>query len=115
MGYDVHITRAAHWAKSGSAPISLEEWLAVVSTDPEMRLESVAEVSTPNGALRYENSGFSVWTGYSEHGVNGTKVYFDYRLGKIVVKGPNKEIRAKRKQLAARLHARAFGDDGEEY
>ena len=115
MGYDVHITRAAHWAKSESAPIALDEWLAIVRSDPEMRLDGVAEAPTPSGPLRYENSGLAVWTGYSEHGIDGTSVYFDYRLGKIVVKGPNEEILVKMKQLAERLHARVFGDEGEEY
>ena len=114
MGYDVHITRAAHWAKSQSSPIALEEWLAVVNSDPEMRLDGVAEPSTPSGTLKYVNSGLAVWTGYSEHGVDGTTIYFDYRLGKIAVKGPN-EILAKMKQLATRLNARVFGDEGEEY
>ena len=115
MGYDVHITRAAHWSESESAPITLDEWLAVVNSDPEMRLDGVAHVATPSGTLRYTNPGLAVWTAYSEHGVDGTKVWFDHRLGMIVVKGPNEEIVGKMKRLAARLSARVFGDEGEEY
>jgi hypothetical protein len=86
-----------------------------VNSDPEMRLDGVAEVATPSGTLRYTNPGLAVWTAYSEHGVDGTMVWFDYRSGRIVVKGPNEEIVEKMKRLAARLNARVFGDDDEEY
>jgi len=38
MGYDLHITRRAHWADNGDE-ISAEEWLTLVATDPELKLE----------------------------------------------------------------------------
>ena len=115
MGYDVHITRAADWTDAEGAPITLDEWLAVVHADPDMRLDGVAEASTPGGTVRYENNGLAVWTKYSGHEVNGNMAWFDYRRGRIVVKNPDEEIRAKMKQLAARLGAKVVGDEGEEY
>jgi hypothetical protein len=30
MGYDIHITRAEHWAENEGREISAEEWLAYV-------------------------------------------------------------------------------------
>ena len=115
MGYDVHITRASDWTESESAPITLDEWLTVVQTDPDMRLDGFAEAGTPEGMLRYENKGMAVWTKYSGHEVNGNMAWFDYRGGRIVVKNPDEEIRAKMKQLATKLSAKVVGDEGEEY
>jgi len=115
MGYDVHITRADKCPASDAAPISLEDWLAVVQADLEMRLDDFAEVDTPDGALRYANAGLAVWTEYSGHRVNGNMAWFDYRRGSIVVKNPDDEILAKMKQLAAELRAKVVGEEGEEY
>ena len=42
MGYDLHVTRADDWTESESSPITLNEWLAYVEEDPEMRLDKVA-------------------------------------------------------------------------
>lgn len=42
MGYDLHVTRADDWTESESSPITLNEWLAYVQEDPEMRLDNVA-------------------------------------------------------------------------
>ena len=36
MGYDFHITRAAEWLNSQRRPITLNEWIAYVETDPEI-------------------------------------------------------------------------------
>ena len=115
MGYDVHITRATDWTDAESAPITLDEWLAIVHADPDMRLDGFAEVSTPSGALRYKNDGLAVWTKYSGHDDDGNMAWFDYHRGRIVVKNPDEEIRAKMKQLATSLGAKVVGDEGEEY
>ena len=114
MGYDVHITRASDWADSRSAPIALDDWLAVVRADAEMRLDGFAEASTPDGTIRYTNEGLAVWTSYSGH-PDGRTAWFDYRRGRIVVKNPDDEIVAKMKRLAAALGARVIGDEGREY
>jgi hypothetical protein len=110
MGYDVHITRASEWSESESSPISLEEWIALVAGDAEMRLTGVAEANTPDAVLRYENPGLAIWT-RAPHG----GIWFDYRRGRIVVKNPDPEILAKMKQIAEKLRAKVIGDEGEEY
>ena len=115
MGYDVHITRASDWTEAESVPITLDDWLALVEADAEMRLDGYAAASTPEGTLRYENKGLVVWTKYSRHDVNGNRAWFDYRRGRVVVKNPDEEILAKMKQLAAKLGANVVGDEGEEY
>lgn len=114
MGYEVHITRANDWTASESNPISLEEWVAYVDSDPEMRFDTAAEATVPTGeSLRYENGGLAVWTAYPSHGVGGNMAWFDHREGRIVVKDPDDEIRRKMYAIAVQLGAHVQGDEGE--
>jgi len=116
MGYDLHITRATDWTESEAAPILLEEWIAFVEADPEMRLEDVA-IGRVNGkpAISYQNEGLAVWTAYSGHDPEGNMAWFDYCDGRIVVKNPDEEIRRKMKQIAVHFGAAVIGDDDESY
>jgi hypothetical protein len=115
MGYELHITRAPDWTESDSHPITLDEWLKYIATDPEMRLDGFAEAHVDGGVLRYENKGLAVWLAYSGHGVNGNMAWFDHRRGRIVVKSPDQEIVGKMKKIALTLGARLIGDEGEFY
>jgi hypothetical protein len=115
MGYDLHITRAPDWTESELHPITLEEWLAYLASDPEMRLDNLAEAKVGSETLRYENEGLAVWLAYSGHGVGGNMAWFDYRDGQIVVKNPDQEIIDKMRRIAAALGARVVGDGGESY
>ena len=115
VGYDVHITRAADWTRSEETPIALDEWLAYVERDPEMRLDGYAEAQVEDGVLRVEREGLSVWTAYSRDGIGGTMAWFDYCSGEVVVKNPDDEILGKMRQIAERLGAHVIGDDRESY
>ena len=116
MGYDVHITRASHWTNSQSNPITIQEWLAYIESDPEMRMDGFAEVRTPAGEIiRYENAGLAVWTAWSSGGEDGNRAWFDYRNGVIVVKNPDETIVSKMCAIAEKIGARVQGDDGENY
>ena len=111
MGYDVHITRKKDWSDKDGPEINLEEWVATVRSDPEMRLDGAAEAVTPSGdRLRYENEGLAVWTGHARH-----EGWFDYRRGRIVVENPDQEVLGKMYAIAQRLSARVVGDEGEVY
>jgi hypothetical protein len=114
MGYDLKITRAPMGLERNESPISLDEWLEYVASDPEFRLDNVAEVCASSGqVLRYENPGLAVWLPSTLE--SGSGRWFDFRNGRIVVKNPTDEMIAKMKQVANRLNARVVGDDGEEY
>ncbi len=116
MGYEVHITRAESWLDSDATPITLEEWLAHVAGDPELRLDAAAEAPLADGStLRYESEGLAVWTAYSGHGEDGNMAWLDHRDGHVVVKNPDEEILGKLCEVAAALGARVQGDDGETY
>lgn len=116
MGYDVHITRAADWTNSESNPITLDEWLAYIESDPELRLDGFAEASTPAGdQIRYENPGLAVWTQWPGHDQDGNQAWFDHSGGRIVVKSPDNAILAKMCAIAKKMGARVQGDEGEYY
>ena len=116
MGYDVHISRTEEWTESESDPISLDEWLAYVSADPEMRLEGKAVVGLGDGPeMRYESQGLAVWTAYSQPRAADDRVWFDHRDGCIVVKNPDGEVLGKMLRIATTLDAFVVGDDGEIY
>lgn len=115
MGYDLHITRASDWSESETMPISIEEWFACVSSDPEMRLDNNAQVEIDGCVLRHESEGIAVWTTYSAHGVGGNMAWFHYSNGQVQVKNPDREILGKMLQIAHRFGAKVQGDDGEVY
>jgi hypothetical protein len=113
MGYDVHITRAEEWSRSKEHPITLDEWLAYVDSDAEMRLDGFAEVTTPSAErLRIEARGIAVWTAYSRHS-NGATAWFSHRSHKVTVTNPDAEVISKMARIAAALGAHVQGDEGE--
>jgi hypothetical protein len=115
MGYNVYITRGTDWFENDEVQISLEEWLAYVKSDPEMRIDNNAEAQTSDGILRYENIGLAVWISYTRHDEAGNMAWFDFQSGNIVVKNPDEEILTKMCRIAESLRARVQGDEGESY
>ncbi|HJY78522.1 MAG TPA: hypothetical protein VKE95_17915 [Burkholderiales bacterium] len=116
MGYDVHITRATEWTDSEATPITLDEWLAYVASDPEMRLDGFAEARMPKGeVIRIEGKGLSVWTAWPGERRGEGYAWMEYRRGRIVVKNPDPAILKKMCSIAEQLGAQVQGDDGETY
>ena len=99
MGYDLHITRAEHWADNGGAEISPEEWLAIVQADPELTL------APGNGPY------FAGWSGPSRH----PEPWLDWFAGNVYTKHPDSALLRKMVRLADGLGARVQGDGGELY
>jgi hypothetical protein len=115
MGYDVHITRKLRWWDRDGPEIPLAAWAALVTADPDMRLDGYAETRVEDRSiLRIENEGLSVWTAYSRHSEN-RMAWFGFRRGNVVVKNPDPEILQKMWSLAQALSAKVQGDDGEFY
>jgi hypothetical protein len=97
------------------SPVSLEEWLAYVASDSEMRLDNYAQVEVDGHVLRHESEGIAVWTAYSGHGVGGNLAWFHYSDGNVDVKNPDREILGKMLQIAGQLGAKVQGDEDEVY
>jgi hypothetical protein len=100
MGWEVHMTRADDWSNSDQRPITPEEWLAVVHSDPELRIDEA------NGPY------FAVWSGPCSY---PDGAWFDWAEGCVSTKNPDRAILGKLLQLAAKLGAVVQGDDGEVY
>ena len=116
MGYELHITRAEEWHKSKFNPITLDEWLAYVRSDSEMRFDQCATATTPVGdTLQYQSEALAVWDSYSGNGKDGNFAWFDFQNGEVVVKNPDQEIIGKMCRVAEVLRARVQGDNGEFY
>ena len=101
MGYDVHITRAEHWADNEGAEITAEEWLAVVRADPELTLAPEVGMG-PH---------FARWIGPSP----GVEAWLDWRAGDVYTKNPDAALLRKMARLAALLGGHVQGDEGERY
>jgi hypothetical protein len=99
MGYDLHITRGAHWAENEGHEITCEEWLALVAHDPELTLDPV------NGDQ------YALWSGPSQY----PEPWLKWWRGNISTKNPDKTLIVKMINIASKLGARVQGDDGEFY
>ena len=111
MGYEVHITRATEWIRSNEAPITEEDWLAVVDTDPELIVSADDYYDTKDrhtGAVRRVHA--VSWTAHPEE---PWPLWHDG--DEILTKNADEPTIGKMKQLAQRLNARVLGDDGESY
>lgn len=112
MGYDVHITRKAEWSDEKGPCITEAEWQAYVKFDPEMVITGVAEHTNPQGeTIRLIQPLLTEWRHHSSH----HPVWFSYFEGSLSVKNPDDECLAKMRRIAAQLHARVQGDEGEFY
>jgi hypothetical protein len=98
MGYDLHITRRAHWSDTGN-DITADEWLALVETDPELQLNK------SNGPY------FVVWRRPSSK----TRYWLMWADGQIYTKNPDDPLIGKMLMISRKLGAKVQGDDGEIY
>lgn len=101
MGWEIHITRADHWAEGEDNPIRPDEWLSVVEADPELTIDP-----------RDNGPHFALWL---SHSVESDHPWFDWFQGVVSTKHPDRATLGKALQIAKRLGARVQGDDGEEY
>ncbi|MGF6508808.1 hypothetical protein [Paraburkholderia tuberum] len=116
MGYDVHITRKENWFDESGLKIGIDEWKALVQSDPDMRLDGYASAIVGDAnVLRIDSEGLAVWTAHAGTAVSGNMAWFDFRQGNVVVKNPDVAILGKMWQLARKLEAKVQGDECEVY
>lgn len=81
-----------------------------------MRLDGFAEATNDEGeTIRLEDPGLAVWTGYSQHGVDGIMAWLLWFAGRVDAKNPDEEFRRKLHAIAIALRAEVQGDEGEVY
>jgi hypothetical protein len=99
MGVEFHITRAEFWAENESSPISADEWLSYVASDPELSLDQT------NGKF------FARWAGPSAY----EEPWLDWSQGNIIAKWPDTALYIKMLRIAEVLRAQVQDDEGTVY
>ena len=102
MGVELHITCADFWADNDAAPITREEWLVYVATDPELAL-------TPEVSRHFK--GHVVWTGPSKY----EEPWLHWFQGNISTKWPDTALYRKMLRVARSLGAHVQDDEGTRY
>ena len=113
MSYALHIRRPVELD-----PVTMEEWLDAVATDPGLELPSGdrIEVICPDGdVLTYQRDGLAIWSSHPRHDLTGFRCLFEYHEGRISVADPDDETVEKMREVAKRLGAEVRGDEGETY
>lgn len=102
MGYNLYISRKDEWFDEHGEEIELDEWLAVIETDPHL---------TPHVEMAATDPSAAVWSG--EDGMG--RMWFWMSDGNIVGKNARPDALAKMHKLSIVLDARLVGDEGEIY
>jgi hypothetical protein len=107
MPYDLHIVRTDDWLDAAIDPITKEHVDALIALDPQLAWSTEDWVDmrdeTTNQVIRY----------YMIHW-NGKPTFWWYG-DQITCSGPNEPDVMKMVEMAERLNANVFGDDGEAY
>ncbi len=116
MANEVHITRKRDWRDPEGPVITLDEWLAYIASDPEMRVDGFVQTEAPEGkTIRIQRPGLAIWLGYSGYREGKGMIWFTHFRDHISVKDADKEVIGKMYRIAQALGARVQGDAGEMY
>ena len=99
MGVELHISRGEFWADNKTSPITLDEWLTYVESDPELVLQATL------------GEGFVRWLGESAY----DEPWLDWFQGNISTKWPDTALYRKMLRIAKALGASVQDDDGTAY
>ncbi|WP_353887881.1 hypothetical protein [uncultured Pantoea sp.] len=99
MGVEFHITRAEYWAENDDDQISSEEWLKIISSDPELSL------NPRSGEFH------AIWNGDGSDGED----WLDWSGGNIYTKWPPTPLYRKMLLISQKLNAKVMDDDGTIY
>ncbi|WNR46873.1 hypothetical protein [Paenibacillus roseipurpureus] len=114
MGYDLKIKRI-----EPAAQITLDEWKHCISLDSELEYVDFIEATNPktNETIRIESVGMGVWrTEFNNEEFELTFSFRDGRRGSEISARYVDDFQIpKMKEIAGKLNAKVYGDEGEEY
>ena len=99
MGAELHITRAEGWVEGEDSPITEDEWMAYVATDPELRVK-----------LEFGKKKI-YWLGQSKY----PDPWLKWKRGNVSTKWPDTALYRKMLKIAAALGAKVHDDDDNIY
>ncbi len=97
MGFDIHITRAAHWCRSAGFEISSKEWTDFIAATSWLTFDE------SNGPFA------AVWTSHPDPQVTA---WFDWYDGNVYTTNPDAHLVEKMREIASALNAHLQDDDG---
>ena len=113
MGYELHIIRQNDYDdENDTSNITLEEWTKYAEADGELTLKNGYDSGFSGAVVWQESPGFCEWIGHPMAAAD-TIPFFDYGLGIISAKYPDKHTIGKMIRIAQALNAKVRGDDGE--
>jgi len=98
-GYDVHLTRKAHWADDHGPKVTLSEWRAYVKGDKQIARD--AHNSENDFVVTVGAESFPLW--------------FEPSIGELRTTDPSPVALKKLIEIARKLNVKVQGDDGEFY
>jgi hypothetical protein len=98
-GYDLHITRIAHWSDENGPTISFSEWLQYLKIDKEVRQDEAT--GKYDFLVQMPGEFFPMW--------------YNPELGILTTKNPSEKAIEKLIEISKKLKAKVQGDDGELY
>jgi hypothetical protein len=122
MGYNLHISRRDEWGNPVPNDITYADWKRLADADPDF--EVCGHASWVVNAVLIEEDGpepsprEEVVESYDCYGLLTSSSYpsFDYHGGRVVVRGPDDAVTARKiVEVAAKLGAVVQGDEGEYY
>jgi hypothetical protein len=110
MDSTTYITRKTDlFDHSPDKEITLQEWMAMVANDPEMRLDNYTTVKLWNGEdYRYPSPGTAVFLSREPGQSTIREIVFDFVAGSIIIKNADQKAMDKIRLLAFKLNARIF-------
>ncbi|MBS1509462.1 MAG: hypothetical protein JST86_01380 [Bacteroidetes bacterium] len=113
MGYELHIIRQNDYDNENErSNITLDEWIKYIQSDSELNLTNGFHINFPGKpeVSWRESLGFCEWVA---HPGPAPFPWFDFGLGSISAKYPDRHTIGKMIKIAQVLNAKVIGDDGE--
>ena len=93
--------------------ITLENWTALVESDPELSFEASVGANLGTGfSFKVSGTGLAVWAAYPLAKTQGISALFVHRKGTVVAKNADMYIREKALKIAAKLNAGLYAEYG---
>ena len=108
MAHRIYICRTDRPEHAADAPISLDEWTAVVRDIPEMHLFEGQQALPPHVAAPEPSDGLARWAGHPRF----ESIWFHYDDGVIYVEGYDAYVNMRMRVLANRLNATVMDKNG---
>jgi hypothetical protein len=116
MSYSITIVRRNRWDDiDEESNITLQEWVDMVKTDPELEFPQDSDLTELNKDYYQSKPGYCEWNAHPNHKEPFARPYFDYYHGEITTQNVDDYSLLKAISIAEILNGKVIGQDGEFY